>query len=75
MGRFFKALLHAAIGGAAGAVAVQVADPTLPLTSSTVLLPAAASAATSVAALFTEKPMRKPRSMDNPLSDVLYPPR
>lgn len=63
MNRFLKAILHAAIGGSAGAVAVQVADPTLPLTSSTVLLPAAASAITSVAALFVEKPKRKVREV------------
>ena len=61
MNRFLKAILHAAIGGGAGAIAVQVADPSLPLTSGSVLLPAAASAITSVAALFVDKPKRKPR--------------
>jgi hypothetical protein len=52
MGAFFKALLHAAIGGAAAGVAVAGAGASLKQTG----LAAAASAVTSVLSLFAKPP-------------------
>ena len=56
MKRFLKMLAHGAIGAAAVAVAQQVADPHTAITSGNVLLPALASAVTSVVSLVTTAP-------------------
>lgn len=52
----FKAVAHAALGGAS--VALASYDPSQPITAHTVLLPIAASAATSVISLFFSSPFQ-----------------
>jgi hypothetical protein len=50
-----RTVAHAAFGGAA--VALATYDPSQPITAHTVLVPVAASAATSVISLYSDNPL------------------
>jgi len=58
MRAFWKALAHAALGGVATGLATYTGGP---ITTRTVLLPALASAVTSVLSLFSNKPGTEPQ--------------
>ena len=59
MRAFWKALLHAAIGGAAAGLATLPAGGAI--TPRTVIFPALASALTSVLSLLSSNPLNKPQ--------------
>ncbi len=63
---FWKAMVHAAIGGAAVGGVMVAQNPSAPITSGNILLPIIASAATSVLSFLSQSPTQPPANPPGP---------